>query len=249
MENAMFGGRTALVTGGSGGIGRAVCLMLAQNGARVGVNYRNNQAAGERVCQEIAALGGEAVALGADVSVEAEVAATVAQIERRFGGVELLVNCAGIAATAPHDQLDFAAWRRMLAVNLDGPFLTTWAVKDGMVRRGWGRIVNVASIAGVVLKGDMVHYATAKAALMAFTRHTAAALVGDGIRVNCLAPGLTDTQMAHDANPGRVDELVAGTPMGRMGTPEEMAGVVKFLLSEDSGFVTGQTVVACGGRT
>ena len=137
----------------------------------------------------------------------------------------------------------------MLAINLDGPFLTTWAVKAAMVQRGWGRIVNVASIAGVVLKGDMVHYATAKAALIAFTRHSAAALVGQGIRVNCVAPGLTDTEMAHQANPGGVEDLVATTPMGRMASPEEIAGVVKFLLCEDSGFVTGQTVVACGGRT
>lgn len=249
MAEKLFNGRTALVTGGSGGIGRAVCLMLAGHGARVAVHYRGNAAAAAAVCAEIEEAGGEGLAVRADVALEDEVRAMVGTVRERWGPVDLLVNCAGVAETATHQKLDFAAWKRMLAVNLDGPFLTTWAVKDEMVQRRWGRIVNVASIAGVVLKGDMAHYATAKAALMAFTRHSAAALVGDGIRVNCVAPGLTDTEMAHQANPGAVERLVASTPMQRMAAPEEIAAVVKFLLGDDSSFVTGQTVVACGGRT
>ena len=173
----------------------------------------------------------------------------VEEVRNRFGPVDLLVNNAGIAVSAPHTDMAFADWKRMFEVNVDGPFLTTWAVKDEMIVRTYGRIVNIASLAGVVLKKNMIHYATTKAAVISFTRHCAEAFAPHNIRVNCVAPGLTDTDIARAANPDAINQLIAATPMGRMAAPEEMATIVKFLLSDDASFITGQTIVACGGRS
>ena len=245
----IFSGRVALVTGGSRGIGRAVCLMLAEHGARVAVNYDRNEAAAKTVCAMIESTGGEAMIVQADVSREADVARMVEAVCARFGPVELLVNNAGIVANGGHRTVTFETWKRMFAVNVDGPFLTTWAVKDAMIAQRFGRIVNIASIAGIVLKKNMIPYATTKAAVISFTRHCSEAFAPHNVRVNCVAPGLTDTDLARDANPTSIAQIIGLTPLGRMAAPEEIATVVKFLLSEDSSFVTGQTVVACGGRT
>src|SRR5262249_37344058 len=133
--------------------------------------------------------------------------------------------------------------------NVDGPFLATWTVKDEMIARKFGRIVNISSLAAVILKPDMIDYATTKAAVIAFTRHTAVALAPHNIPVNCVAPGLTNTDLPQSANPDAVQRLIAATPLGRMAEPSEMASTVRFLLSEESSFITGQTIVACGGRS
>jgi 3-oxoacyl-[acyl-carrier protein] reductase len=158
------------------------------------------------------------------------------------------VNNAGIFGNLPHDRLTFEGWKRMFEVNVDGPFLTTWAVKDEMIARRFGRIVNISSLAGLVKKKDLIHYATAKAAVIAFTRHCSDALAGHNIRVNCVAPGLTETEMVRSAAPELLAQLIAATHLGRIGQPEEIASVVRFLLSEESSFITGQTIAACGGR-
>jgi 3-oxoacyl-[acyl-carrier protein] reductase len=160
----------------------------------------------------------------------------------------LLVNNAGIANSTPHDKLKFADWKRMFEVNVDGPFLTTWAVKDEMISRQYVRIVNISSLAGINIKGRMISYATTRSALISFTRHCAEAFAPYNIRVNCVAPGLTNTELARSVNPDLVGYLISITPMGMIGELKEIAGVVKFLLSDDSSFVTGQTVPACGGR-
>ena len=173
----------------------------------------------------------------------------IAQVRAAFGPVELLVNNAGIAYTQGHGEFGFAEWERMFAVNVHGPFLTTWAVKDEMIARRFGRIVNISSLAAWLLKPNMIHYATTKAAVIAFTRQCAQAFAEHNVRINCLAPGLTDTELARSANPGQVAELIASTPLGRMADPAEMASVVRFLLSEESSFITGQTITACGGRS
>jgi 3-oxoacyl-[acyl-carrier protein] reductase len=136
----------------------------------------------------------------------------------------------------------------MFEVNVDGPFLTTWAVKDEMISRRFGRIVNISSLAGLVKKKDLIHYATAKSAVISFTRHCSEAFAPYNIRVNCVAPGLIDTEMVQGVDPDLIARLISVTPMGRIGQPEEIANVVRFLLSEESSFITGQTIAACGGR-
>ncbi len=247
--HAEFAGRTALVTGGSRGIGRSTCLMLAERGARVAINYTRNEDAAKTALGMVEEIGAEAMIVQADVSSESDVNRMVDAVRTRLGTVDLLVNNAGIATNQSHAELAFADWKRMFEVNVDGVFLPTWAVKDEMIARGYGRIVNVASLAGVILKKDMIHYATTKAAVISFTRHCAAALAPHNVRVNCVAPGLTDTDLAGSGNPGMIEQLIDSTPMGRMAIPGEMASVIRFLLSEEASFVTGQTVVACGGRS
>ena len=249
MAEAIFAGRTGLVTGGSRGIGRAIGLMLAENGATVAINYQHNETAAQETLALLEGCGAKGMIVQGDVALEADVSRMIAEIDAKFGAVDLLVNNAGIATSAEHGEFGFAEWQRMFAVNVDGPFLTTWAVKDQMIDQGFGRIVNISSLAAIQLKRNMIHYATTKAAVVAFTRHTAHAFAEHNVRVNCLAPGLTDTDLARSANPDMVEQLIANTPMGRMGNPSEMAAVVKFLLSEESSFITGQTIAACGGRT
>ena len=248
MNDDLFSDRTALVTGGARGIGRSICYMLADHGARVAVNFERNEQAARETLSMIEGLGTEAMIVQADVASETQVARMTAEIRDRMGPIDLLVNNAGIAGSTPHDELTFAAWKRMFDVNVDGPFLTTWAVKDEMIAREYGRIVNISSLAGLRIKSRMISYATTKSALISFTRHCAEAFAAYNIRVNCVAPGLTNTELARSANPDLVDHLISITPMGRIGEPEEIASVVKFLLSDDSSFVTGQTLPACGGR-
>ena len=243
-------GRTALVTGGSRGIGRATCLMLAECGAQVAINYTQNNEAAKTALSMVQEIGAEAMIVRADVSSEVDVKHMLEEVRAQLGPVDLLVNNAGIAVSQPHSEIAFVDWKRMFEVNVDGVFLTTWAVKDEMIARGYGRIVNIASLAGVILKKDMIHYATTKAAVISFTRHCAEALAPHNIRVNCVAPGLTDTELARGGgNPDMLDQLIASTPLGRMAVPGEIASVIRFLLSDAASFVTGQTVVACGGRS
>lgn len=249
MSDNVFAGRTAFVTGGSRGIGRAISEMLAREGARVAINYHTNEVAAREALKEVESLASDEVLIAAaDVSSEDDVRRMVGAVRDRLGPIDLLVNNAGIATSSSHDELTFEAWKRMFAVNVDGPFLTTWAVKDEMIERQYGRIVNVSSLAGVVRKKEMIDYATAKAAVISFTRHCAQAFAPHNVRVNCVAPGLTNTDLASAANSGQIEQLISLTSMGRMAEPSEMATVVRFLLSDDSSFVTGQTVVACGGR-
>jgi NAD(P)-dependent dehydrogenase (short-subunit alcohol dehydrogenase family) len=192
---------------------------------------------------------GQGMIVQADVSREREVGRMIDDVRERLGPVELLVNNAGVGASASHDEFGFTEWKRMFEVNVDGPFLTTWAVKDDMIRAGYGRIVNISSLASVMLKENMIHYATTKAAVTAFTRQCSAGLARHSIRVNCVAPGLTNTDLASEVNPDMIEGLIAATPLGRMAEPGEIASVIRFLLSDDAGFVTGQTIVACGGRS
>lgn len=248
MSTKLFEGRTAVVTGGARGIGKAISVMLAREGARVAINYERNANAARDTLKLIEDSGGRGMIVQADVASESDVNRMMAQVREELGPIELLVNNAGIAETVPHTDVTFASWKRMLDVNLDGTFLTTWAVKGQMIERKFGRIVNVASLAGLVKKKDMIHYATAKAAVIAFTRHCAEAFAPHNVRVNCVAPGLTETELSKSANPGLIDKLIGITPLGRIAQPEEMASVVRFLLSDESSFITGQTIAACGGR-
>jgi 3-oxoacyl-[acyl-carrier protein] reductase len=241
-------GRTALVTGGARGIGRAVCVRLAQEGARLGINYASNDEAARETGELVRAAGAEYALLKADVSDPRAVAAMVADAERTLGPIDLLVTSAGIAPTEARGEVAFETWRRIMAVNVDGTFLPIMAVKDGMMARGYGRIVCFASIAGLRPRPTMLAYSTSKAAVIGFARSCSEAFAPH-VRINCIAPGLIDTDMpAASLDAGSRQRMIDATPLQRIGRPEEMAELALFLLSERSSFTTGQVYVADGGR-
>ena len=222
--------------------------MLAAAGARVAVNYVGDEDAARKTLEIMREAGGDGLIVRADVSKPEEVKRMVDTVRKDFGSIDFLINNAGIVDHLSHRELTFPVWKKSFEVNLDGPFLTTWAVKDEMIQRGFGRIVNVSSLAGVIPKIEMIHYATAKAALIAFTKNCGVALAPFNVRVNSVAPGLTDTDRTAQADPEMVARLVQGTPLGRMAHPAEIASVVEFLLSERSAFIAGETILATGGR-
>ena len=242
-RNQEFKGRVALVTGGSRGIGRAVCLALAGEGADIALNYVANAEAAKQTQAEIEALGARSTIHQADVADAAGVEAMV----KRIGPVDLLVTSAGIAHVGDHTEIDVDLWRRIMRVNVDGTFLPVMAVKDGMIERGFGRIVCIASIAGLAPRGKMLPYSTSKAAVIAFARSCAQAFAPD-IRVNCLAPGLIETDMSAAMDEAARETMREAAFLKRTGKPDEMAETVFYLLSERSSFITGQTLVADGGR-
>lgn len=247
MADGEFTGRTALVTGGSRGIGRAICVRLARDGANVAVNYAANQTAAEETARMVEAEGARAIIVQADVSVPDQVDAMVAKVEAELGPTDLMVANAGIGDAVPHDKLDFTTWRRTMATNVDGVFLSIAAVKDGMLERKYGRIVCIASIAGLFARPMMIDYAVSKAAVIAIVRNFAPALAPD-VRINAVAPGLTDTDMVAAADPVWRQSVIDDTPLKRMATPEEIAEMTLFQLSDRSSYTTGQTMVASGGR-
>ncbi|HJL87490.1 MAG TPA: 3-oxoacyl-ACP reductase family protein [SAR324 cluster bacterium] len=242
-----FEGKTALVTGGSRGIGRAVCLDLAQSGAKVAVNFTLNASAAEKTVEMIRNQGGEAFAVRADVSRPVEVQSMVSQVEETHGPVNLLVTSAGIVRRESHETLTYEIWKEIMEVNMDGTFLPVMALKDGMLERGFGRIVCIASIAGLRPRPNNIAYSASKAGVIGFVRSCSEALAPK-IRINCLAPGLIETEMISTLDPERRRAMIQATRIPRTGTPEEMSNVVHFLLSEKASFVTGQTYVADGGR-
>ena len=248
MAGLEFSGRTALVTGGSRGIGRACVEMLARNGANVAVNYRANADAANEVVQTLTAAGHRAIAVQADVSDEAQVASMVNTVEAKLGPIDLLINNAGVFHFVTHDETDLGIWNQTLACNLTGVFLVTWAVKRRMIERGFGRIVNMSSISALRARPNSIAYAASKAGVTGLTKSVAEALAGHNIRVNAIAPGLIDTEILDGVDQATRDRLVAATPLGRIGTPEDVADLARFLLSEESRFMTGQTIVVSGGR-
>ena len=185
MAEREFAGRVALVTGGSRGIGRAICARLAERGADVAVNYVANEAAANETVGLVETAGGRALAVKADVSDQGAVAAMVAEVEAGLGPVDLLVANAGLGDTGDHAHIDYAQWRRLMDVNLDGVFLSVMAVKDGMLARGFGRIVCIASIAGLAPRPQLIAYATSKAGVIALVRNFAQGLA-PAVRINAV---------------------------------------------------------------
>jgi 3-oxoacyl-[acyl-carrier protein] reductase len=242
-----FSGRVALVTGGSRGIGRATAIRLAAEGTDVAISYASRASAADEVVAEIQSLGRRAVAIACNVAVPDEVERLVSTAREKLGPIELLAHCGAISNIASHQQLSYEQWRETIDVNLNGAFLVIFAVKEDMLARGFGRIVTVSSIAALRPRKMQIHYASAKAGVIALTRCCAEAFAPH-VRVNCVAPGLTETEMAHVLPEETIRQVVQDTPLGRIGQPEEIASVIRFLLSDESSFMTGQTVVASGGR-
>jgi 3-oxoacyl-[acyl-carrier protein] reductase len=237
-----------LVTGGSRGIGRAAALRLASEGADVAISYCSRVEAAEQTSQEIQALGRRCIHVQCDVAQPEQVDRMVQQTREQLGPIDLLAHCGAISTVTDHRGLTFELWRETIDVNLHGAFLVTYAVKDEMIERGFGRIVHISSIAALAPRKLQIHYSAAKAGVIAMTRCCAEAFAEHNVRVNCIAPGLIDTEMAYTLSPEKHAEIIAGTPMHRLGTADEIANVIRFLLSEESSFMTGQTIVASGGR-
>ena len=248
MTEKWFEGRTALVTGGARGIGRAICETLARRGAHLAVNYRTSQRKAEETVSKIIAAGSRAVAIRADISDRDQGTTMVRQVTEQLGPVELLVNNASVLNRIAPDELTPEIWQQTLGVNLTGTYLVTWAVKDSMILRRFGRIVNISSIAALRPRPRSIAYAVTKAGLVALTKGCAEAFAPYNIRVNCVAPGLIETNMIAAVESQLIEKFIAETPMGRIGQPDEIASVVEFLLSDASRFITGQTLIASGGR-
>ncbi len=242
-------GRTAIVTGGSRGLGAAMCAALAKAGARVIINYVRRADAAEGIAARIRAEGGSVTLLPGDVAQEADVRAMFAALEQEPGGLDVLVNNAGVNSDHRVEELDVAEWDRVLAVNLRGSFLCAKYAIPLMRRKGYGRIINLSSQG--VRKGSIAHahYAASKMGIIGFTRSLARELGADGITVNAVSPGriMTDMLSSNLAHENKREEWLRQTPLGRFGEPREIADAVVFLASERASYITGQVLAVDGG--
>ena len=250
MDDREFVGRTALVTGGSRGIGRAICQRLARSGARVAINYVENTAAAEETRRLIAEENGDSKIYCSDVSHSKQTSDMFDAIEKDLGPVDLLVTNAGIARAADSVTMTGDTWREIMRTNVDGTFHQVWRAKNGMIERGYGRIVCISSVLGLmpnpISAERLIAYGTSKSAVIGFVRNCAVAF-GPNVRVNGVAPGWIDTEMTEDVSEDARRRLIEATPLKRVGKTSEISELVYFLLSDKSSFTTGQTHVASGG--
>ena len=245
-------GRRAIVTGGGRGIGRAISLGLARCGADVAIVYRQGAEAAQATADEAAAFGVRALAIQADTADAASVQAMVQRVVSEFGGVEILVNNAGVMTRIPFLEMPEAEWRRIVGTNLDGPFLVGQAVARQMVATGTrGAIVNITSVNQNTVAPNLSHYVVSKAAAHALTRQMAYELAPYGIRVNSVAPGLTETDINRKdlADPAFREMRLGRIPMHAMTEPEDHANAVLYLVSDAARYVTGDSISPDGGST
>ena len=243
-----FKGKVALVTGASRGIGKAISIELAKMGASVSINYNSQIKSAKDTLKTIKSFGVNAVVIKADVSKEKDVKFLIRKTEKTIGPIDLLVTNAGILHLSKNFlELDYKIWKKTMVTNVDGTLLPIKEVLPGMMKRKFGRIVCISSIAGLGKRPSMITYATSKAAVIALARNLAEA-VAPHIRINTVAPGLIETDMARAFNKKTKKNVIQDTPLKRLGTPEDIAKTVIYLLSNQSAFTTGQTLITDGGK-
>ena len=240
-------GRVALVTGSSRGIGRATALRLAQMGADVAINYRNDQAGAQAVVAEIESLGRRSVAAQADVSQEADVTRMGSEIESALGAITILVNNAGTTSDQLLLRMTAEQFDQVIATNLRSAFLCSKMALRAMMKARWGRIVNVSSISGLTGQMGQANYAASKAGLIALTKSIAREVGSRNITANAVAPGFVPTELTSTLAEEWRDYYLKLTPLARFGTAEEVAAAIAFLCSPEAGFITGQTIAIDGG--
>jgi 3-oxoacyl-[acyl-carrier protein] reductase len=241
-----FKGKTALVTGSARGIGRTIADRLGSMGAKVAVSDVLMDAAEETV-GEFVGKGYVAAAIKADVSNSDEVKKMVDEVISRFGSIDIVVNNAGITMDALLLRMSEEAWDKVLAVNLKGPFLVTQAAAKIMIKQRQGRIINISSVAGRMGNVGQANYSASKAGLIGLTKTAARELAGRGITVNAIAPGFLETEMTQNLPESVRDAFMQNTPMKRFGSPEDVAGLVAYLASDEAGYITGQVIGVDGG--
>ena len=239
--------KTALVTGASRGIGRAIALELAKEGMNVAVNYAGSEAKANSVVDEIKEAGGNAIAIKANVASMDEVQGMIKEVVSTFGSLEVLVNNAGITRDNLIMRMKEEEWDAVIDTNLKGVFNCTKSVTRQMMKQRYGRIVNVASVVGVAGNAGQANYVAAKAGVIGLTKTTAKELASRNITVNALAPGFIETDMTDDLSDDVKSGMKGQIPLGRLGAAEDIAKATKFLVSDDANYITGQTLHIDGG--
>ena len=240
-------GRTALVTGGSRGIGRAIALALAEEGADVAVNYVASETAAREVVAQIEKTGRRGILAQADVSDFPDTFRMAQHVIKEFGHLDLLVNNAGVNSDKTFVKMDHASWRKVLSINLDGVFNCTKVFVDQMLKQNYGRVVNITSVIGQIGNFGQANYAASKAGVAAFTKSLAKELAGKGVTVNAVAPGFIETEMV-DSIPEKVKaRLLDQIPLKRLGRVEEVARSVVYICSADGDYITGAELSINGG--
>lgn len=242
-------GKVAVVTGAGRGIGRAIALACAREGARVVVNFNRSAGAAEETAAAIRGAGGHAVAVGADVALPADRELLIAAALTRFGALDILVNNAGVEVNEAALDSTPATWEHTMAVNLEGAWFLAVEAAQAMCQRGGGSIVNISSVHDAAPLRDRAVYSISKAGMLMMVKSLALELAGAGIRVNAVSPGaiLTDMNRAHLADPARRERLLGRIPLGRVGTPEDVTGAVVFLAGSEAAYITGTTIYVDGG--
>ena len=242
-------GRVALVTGGGRGIGRAVAVRLANEGANVAISYRSNDSAAEEVAEEVKAAGARCEIFKGDVASPEDVDSLFKGVGEALGPVEILVNNAGLTRDNLMMRMKVSEFDEVLGTNLKGTYLCTRAALRPMIRARWGRVINVSSVVGLVGNAGQANYAASKAGIIGFTKSVAREVAQRGITANVVAPGYVETELTSSLSEEVKDQIRGQVPAGRFAEAEEVAEVVAFLAGEGAGYITGQTVAVDGGMT